>query len=217
MSRHPGLNLAHADEKAHAEAEPLLFGFWVFLMSDLVLFALLFATYATMMGVTAGGPGPKQLFELGPAAIETAALLCSSLAYGMATLVMKYERGRVWLLFWLGAALLLGLVFLCFEIDDFVGMFAKGGGIGRSGQLSAFFALVGTHGLHVTFGCLWIVVMMIQVLVFGAERRDNKTERERLLADRVQTRILRLGLFWHFLDIVWIGIFSVVYLQGLTA
>ena len=217
--RHPGLNLSHDDELAHERTEALMFGFWVFLMSDLVLFALLFATYATMFGVTAGGPGPRSLFDLGSAAIETAILLASSFCFGMASLMMKHERGRVAIMGWLGVTLALGLSFLGLEIHDFADMVSKGGTISTSGQLSAFYLLVGTHGLHVAFGCLWIVVMLVQVPLVGVarDRSDSHAGGRRLQADRVQGRILRLGLFWHFLDIVWIGIFSVVYLQGLAA
>lgn len=216
--RYPGLNLAHADELAQEQTEEMLFGFWVFLMSDLVLFSLLFATYAAMLGATAGGPGPHALFDIKSAALETAALLLSSFCFGMASLAMNYRSGRGWLLFWLAATLALGLAFLGLEIHDFISMVTKGGGPNRSGLLSAFFALVGTHGLHVTFGSLWIIVMMVQILVFGHDREKSGTHASgrRRLVDRVQTRILRLSLFWHFLDIVWIGIFSVVYLQGLA-
>ncbi len=180
-----------------------MFGFWVFLMSDFVLFGLLFATYVTMLGATAGGPGPKDLFNLRSAGIETGVLLASSFTFGMASLAMKYRHSRLRLLFWLAVTLILGLTFLGFEVHDFMTMFAGGATPSRSGFLSAFFALVPTHGLHVTIGSLWIVIMMIQVVAFGIDTR-------------VKTRILRLGLFWHFLDIVWVGIFSVVYLAGLA-
>ena len=216
--RHPGLNLGHDDDLAHEQTEELVFGFWVFLMSDLVLFSLLFATYATMLGSTAGGPGARGLFDIRSAAFETAALLSSSFCFGMASLTMKHERGAGQVVLWLAVTLLLGLTFLGLEIHDFVSMYAKGGPPDRSGFLSAFFVLVGTHGLHVFFGSIWIIVMMVQIVVFGVERPNSGSVAggRRLLADRVQTRILRLGLFWHFLDIVWVGIFSFVYLQGLA-
>ncbi len=201
--RHPGLNLGSTDPGAHEAAEEVIFGFWVFLMSDVVLFGLLFATYATMTGATAGGPGPRDLFDLKSAALETAVLLASSFTFGMAALAMKYTRSRVHLLFWLALTLALGLVFLGLEARDFLKMLAEGAGPSRSGFLSAFFALVSTHGLHVLAGSVWMIVMIVQVLVFGIERD-------------VKLRIMRLGLFWHLLDVVWIGIFSVVYLQGLA-
>lgn len=201
--KHLGLNLGSTDPEAHIEAEELVFGFWVFLMSDLILFALLFGTFATMIDATAGGPGGKDLFDLKSAGIETGVLLASSFSFGMASLAMKYRTDSRKLLFWLGVTLLLGLTFLGFEMHDFISMFAKGGVPGRSGFLSAFFALVPTHGLHVLAGCIWIIVMIVQVIVFGIDRN-------------VKLRILRLGLFWHFLDIIWIAIFSVVYLRGLV-
>ena len=201
--KHPGLNFGSLDPKTHEEAEEVVFGFWVFLMSDLVLFSLLFATYATMLGHEAGGPGPTKLYDIHSAAIETGALLTSSFTFGMASLAMKYNHHRSVVLLWLGITLVLGLTFLGFEINDFITMIGKGGAPSRSGFVSAFFALVGTHGLHVTFGSIWIIVMMVQLVVFGR-------------LPIVKTRILRLALFWHFLDIVWVGIFSVVYLQGLA-
>jgi cytochrome o ubiquinol oxidase subunit III len=201
--KYPGINLGSTEPETHASAEEKVFGFWVFLMSDLILFSLLFATYATMIRSTAGGPSGKDIFDIKSVAIETGVLLASSFTFGMASLAMKYRNDRGYLLFWLAVTLLLGVVFLAFEVRDFLTMVAHGAVASRSGFLSAFFALVPTHGLHVTAGCVWIVVMMVQVLVFGIERN-------------VKMRILRLGLFWHFLDIVWIGIFSVVYLQGLA-
>lgn len=184
-------------------AEHPLFGFWIFLMSDAVIFALLFAVYGTVMHRTAGGPGSQQSFELGSAFIETLILLASSFTFGMASLSMTYRPAHLrHLAGWLGVTLLLGLIFLGFELHDFHSMATKGAVPQRSGFLSAFYALVGTHGLHVATGCVWIVVMLVQLAVFG-------------LDERVVIRIRRLGLFWHFLDIVWVGIFSVVYLQGL--
>ncbi len=201
--RHPGLNLGSAHREAHAAAEVAVFGFWVFLMSDLVLFGLLFATYVVMLGATAGGPGPKELFDLRSAGAETFVLLTSSFTFGMASLAMKYGHGKARLLLWLLVTLILGAIFLGLEVHDFITMFDKGGVPSRSGFLSAFFALVPTHGLHVSAGAIWIVIMMIQVIVFG-------------VTTPVKTRLLRLGLFWHFLDIVWVGIFSVVYLAGLA-
>lgn len=202
--KHPGINLGAAHPEAHDAAEVVVFGFWVFLMSDLVLFGLLFAIYVAMIGATAGGPGPKELFDIKSAGIETAVLLTSSFTFGMASLALKYGRHRLRLLFWLAVTLILGVIFLAFEVHDFMTMFDKGGVPSRSGFLSAFFALVPTHGLHVTAGSIWMVIMMIQVVTFGIDDTH------------VKTRILRLGLFWHFLDIVWVGIFSVVYLAGLA-
>ncbi|MBO0902233.1 cytochrome (ubi)quinol oxidase subunit III [Jiella sonneratiae] len=201
--KHPGLNLGRSDPGAHQDAEEIVFGFWVFLMSDLVLFALLFATFATMIGRTADGPGPQEFFDLKSVAIESALLLISSFTFGYASLAMKYRPEPMKVVRWLGVTLLLGIGFLGFEVHDFVTMAGKGGTPQTSGFLSAFFALVPTHGLHVFAGCIWIVVMIVQTLAYG-------------LARDVKLRILRLGLFWHFLDIVWIAIISVVYLRALA-
>ncbi|GJE79106.1 cytochrome c oxidase subunit 3 [Methylorubrum thiocyanatum] len=199
--RHVGLNLTGADTLEPGEAESSLYGFWIFLMSDAVLFALLFAVYGTQLAATAGAPGPQDVFEIGPAFVETLILLTSSLTFGLAAIAMKYDRTRTGLVVWLCVSLTLGIAFLGFELNDFATMASKDATPDRSGFLSAFFALVPTHGLHVTIGCLWIVVMLAQIATFGPD-------------DRVKLNLLRLGLFWHFLDIVWIGIFSVVYLQG---
>ncbi len=201
--KHPGINLGSSDRKTDVAAESPVFGFWVFLMSDAVIFALLFAVYGVMMHAVAGGPTPHDLFEIKSSFLETLILLTSSFTFGMASLTMKYSAdNRRRLLGWFALTLILGVVFLAFELHDFSSMAAKGGVPQRSGFLSAFFALVSTHGLHVASGSIWLVVMMVQVVVFGVD-------------PVVKTRIMRLGLFWHFLDIIWVGIFSVVYLQGL--
>jgi cytochrome o ubiquinol oxidase subunit 3 len=199
---HPGLNLHHTDPHAHAAAVGPLFGFWLFLMSDAIIFALLFATYGVLLHGTAGGPGPEGVFHIGSIAIQTALLLASSFTFGMASLSMKYGRGTGKLFGWLAVTLMLGLGFLGMELHDFTTMIAAGAGPDRSGFLSAFFALVATHGLHVLSGSVWLVVMIAQIKVFGLDLR-------------VKTNLMRLGLFWHFLDIIWVGIFSVVYLHGL--
>lgn len=200
--KHAGLNLGGTDAETHEEAGSDVFGFWVFLMSDAVLFALLFATYGVMLPATAGGPTPASEYKIGPTFVETIVLLTSSLTFGMASVAMKHGEHLQRVLGWLAATLALGVLFLGLELHDFSEMFAHGAYPSRSGYLSAFFALVPLHGLHVLAGCLWIVVMMIQLRVFGAD-------------PRVKINLLRLGLFWHFLDIVWIAIFSTVYLPGL--
>lgn len=185
-------------EEQYEEKE---FGFWLYLMSDAALFALLFATYMVMVGNTAGGPSGKELFGLERAAGETALLLFSSTAFGFAAVSMYAgERSRV--VMWLLVTFALGACFIFLEIGEFRGMIQQGAGPERSGFLSAFFTLVGTHGLHVSIGLLWIAVMIGQVLVKG-------------LTAPVASRLMRLGLFWHFLDIIWVVIFSVVYLPGL--
>jgi cytochrome o ubiquinol oxidase subunit 3 len=198
----PGPDRAEAHGLTHEESETAVFGFWVFLMSDAVLFALLFATYGVMLPATAGGPTPASQYKIMPAFVETLLLLTSSFTFGLASVAMKHSAPRRALLGWLGLTLVLGLAFLGMELHDFATMFGHGADPMRSGFLSSFFALVALHGLHVFFGSLWIVVMLVQTLVFGVDAR-------------VRADVLRLGLFWHFLDIVWIAIFSVVYLQGL--
>ena len=198
---YPGVNLGSAHPDAEG-AEELLFGFWVFLMSDAIVFGLAFATYVTMLKGTAGGPGPAQLFDIKSAFIETLTLLSSSFTFGMASLALKYGRRTKPILVWLSFTLVLGLIFLGFEGHDFVSMFHKGGVPSRSGFLSAFFALVPLHGLHVASGCVWMIALMAQIAIYGIDRD-------------LKFGVLRLGLFWHFLDIIWVAIFSVVYLGGL--
>ena len=192
------MTTAEASADVHEERA---FGFWLYLMSDAIIFSLLFATYAVMVANTAGGPSGKTLFSLSNTLAETLLLLFSSMAFGFATLAMKSDS-RSGVLTWLLVTFFLGLGFVGLEIGEFSRMIEAGAGPDRSGSLSAFFALVGTHGLHVSLGLVWILVMTAQVVIKG-------------LSVPVRSRLLRLGLFWHFLDIVWIGIFSIVYLPGI--
>lgn len=201
--RHPGINLGSAHPETHEQAEELTFGFWVFLMSDAIIFGVLFATYAVMRPRTAGGPGPQELYDIRSVFGETLMLLSSSFTFGMASVSLKHYRRPGPMLMWLAATLCLAGIFLGLECHDFLSMIGKGGGPTRSGYLSAFFALVPLHGLHVTSGCLWMLVLIAQIWLYGVDRD-------------VKLGLLRLGLFWHFLDIVWIAIFSVVYLGGLA-
>ncbi len=198
--RHAGLNLSDDPGELH-EVESDVFGFWVFLMSDAVLFALLFAIYGTMLGATVGAPGPAQEFKIGSAFIETLLLLTSSFTFGMASISLKRAHPRA-LVLWLIATLALGLAFLGMEAHDFASMAADHATPNRSGFLSAFFVLVGMHGLHVTIGSIWMIVMLVQLAALGRDRK-------------VKINLIRLSLFWHFLDVIWIAIFSIVYLQGL--
>jgi cytochrome o ubiquinol oxidase subunit 3 len=192
------MSVAPRDAEKYEEKE---FGFWLYLMSDAVIFALLFATYLVMVGNTAGGPSGKELFSLERAAGETLVLLLSSTTFGFAVVALSAgERSRV--MMGLLITFLLGACFVFLEIGEFRGMIGRGAGPDASGFLSGFFTLVGTHGLHVSIGLLWIVVMMGQVAFKG-------------LTVPVASRLMRLGLFWHFLDIIWVVIFSVVYLPGL--
>jgi cytochrome o ubiquinol oxidase subunit 3 len=201
---HPGLNLGSADEYSHDEAEPVIFGFWVFLMADLVLFAVLFATYASMsVQGQAGGPAPRDVFDLPSALIETMLLLSSSFTFGMASLSLKYRSDGTHLVFWLLLTFALGAGFIGMELHDFWAMAAQGAVPQRSGFLSAFFLLVATHGIHVTAGLIWMLVLLIQLRIFG---RNTP----------VKLRLMRLALFWHMLDIVWVCIFSFVYLYGVV-
>lgn len=197
MSNHD----AHAHEHEHHDAGGMkVFGFWVYLMSDLVIFGSLFATYAVLVGGTAGGPTAAEIFELPFILVETFLLLFSSFTYGMAVLAMNADRvGQVKA--WLGITFLLGAAFVGMEIYEFQHLIHLGFGPDRSAFLSAFFTLVGTHGLHVTFGLIWILVMLMQLSTKG-------------LNDMTRPRIMCLSLFWHFLDIVWICVFSFVYLMG---
>lgn len=201
----PGLSFVAEHEHDHDPAAKALSGFWLFMMSDLIIFGLMFGTYVTMLEPMsfAGGPTPKSLFELPAAALETSALLTSTFTFGMASLAIKYDQGVSKVMSWLLVTLALGLVFLGLEIHEFIHMVAVGAVLQRSGFLSAFFGLVPLHGAHVTAGAIWLVMMLIQI------RRTG-------LTDLTKSRIARLALFWHFLDVIWVGIFSVVYLGGLA-
>lgn len=202
-AKYPGLNLSSAHGEDDNTAESLMFGFWVFLMSDAVLFGMVFATYVTSLQATAGGPGPHQLYDLHSIFAQTLLLLASSFTFGMASLALKYRHSTSRLAGWLLVSLMLGVSFLGLELHDFSAMFAHGGGPTRSGFLSAFFGLVPLHSLHVAGGCIWLICLIGQIARYGA---DTGTK----------LGIMRLALFWHFLDIVWVAIFSVVYLAGLT-
>lgn len=177
-----------------------IFGFWVYIMSDCVLFASLFATYAVLRNNTFGGPSGMELFDLPFALTETLILLTSSFTAGLALLAAHHNKKRQ-VLAWLAATLVLGISFISLEVSEFMHFFSEGNGWSRSGFLSAFFTLVGTHGLHVTLGSIWMIILMIQI--WG---RD--------LAAAMMRRLTCWGLFWHFLDIVWIFIFTIVYLMG---
>jgi cytochrome o ubiquinol oxidase subunit 3 len=207
------MNIAVAVADVHHEALPsasdagpapkrivVAYGFWIFLLSDIVMFSALFAAYASLVHATAGGPTGAQLFNQGTAAIETACLLASSYTCGLMSLAINSERR----LATYGGALLtfmLGVSFLALEFREFDHLVAIGAGPQRSAFLSAFFALVGCHGLHVSIGLIWLVAMMVQVAVKG-------------FAEIVQRRLLCFALFWHALDIIWVWLFTVVYLTG---
>ena len=188
-----------AEEDGHAEGGTLL-GFWIYLMSDCLIFAVLFACYGVYGRSYAAGPTPADLFDLPLVAINTAMLLFSSITYGFAMLAMEKEN-KAGTLGWLAITGLFGLAFLGLELYEFAHLIHEGAGPQRSAFLSAFFTLVGTHGLHVTFGIVWLVVLMVQVAQRGLLPENRR-------------RLMCLSLFWHFLDVIWIGVFSVVYLMG---
>lgn len=192
----------HSDAHAHhhSAGENTLLGFWIYLMSDCLLFAGLFATYAVLSHATAGGPSGKQLFELPYVLVETFILLFSSLGFGFAS-IAAHKGNLKGFYTWLAITALLGLSFIGMELNEFHHLISEGAGPDRSAFLSSFFFLVGTHGLHVTCGLIWMLVLAIQINQQG-------------LVERMKTRLDCLSLFWHFLDIIWIGVFTVVYLLG---
>jgi cytochrome o ubiquinol oxidase subunit 3 len=195
------ISAAHSEEVEYSDTVSIqTFGFWLYLMSDLIIFATLFATFAVLGRNYAGGPTGKELFELPYVLAETLLLLFSSVTYGL-VIVAVHNGMKRWVLIGLAVTFLLGLGFVAMEINEFHALIANGHGPDRSAFLSSYFTLVGTHGTHVTFGLIWMAVMIAQVAVKG-------------LTSPVQSRLMRLSMFWHFLDVVWIGIFSIVYLMG---
>ncbi|UVK54687.1 cytochrome o ubiquinol oxidase subunit III [Mesorhizobium sp. AR02] len=189
------------EEHAHAEGSSTMLGFWLYLMSDCLIFAMLFAAYGVLGGNYAAGPAPKDLFDLDLVAVNTTMLLLSSITYGFAMLTM--DKGRVAATqAWLAVTGLFGLAFLSIELYEFSHMIHEGATPQRSAFLSSFFTLVGTHGLHVTFGIVWLVTLMTQVARFGLTEANRR-------------RLMCLSMFWHFLDVVWIGVFTFVYLMGM--
>ncbi len=175
-----------------------IFGFWIYLMTDLIMFAALFATYAVLHGNTFGGPGPTDLFSLPNVLLETLILLTSSFTCGLATIAtLRGKKNQT--LAWFCVTALLGITFLVLELKEFASFVAAGHTWQSSAFLSAFFTLVGTHGLHIFFGLLWMIILLVIVARRG-------------LTESIVSKLTRLGLFWHFLDIVWIFIFTIVYL-----
>ncbi|MDR5796536.1 cytochrome o ubiquinol oxidase subunit III [Caballeronia sp. LZ008] len=197
------LSAQHAHGHEHEHQSHSVFGFWAYLMTDCVLFTSLFATFAMFAMQTAGGPTPKDLFNLKDVAYETGLLLTSSLTFGLAMIsATRRKSGAV--LAWLFVTFLLGAGFLFLEMQEFAHLIAEGAGPQRSAFWSAFFTLVGTHGLHVSIGMIWLVVLAVQIA-----RNPQMNERE-------LRRLACLSLFWHFLDIVWICVFSFVYLGSVV-
>ena len=197
-------NLAPDDHSAyHHPGSHSVFGFWLYLMTDCIIFASLFAVFAVMGHQFAGGPSGKDVFELPGVMLETAILLLSSITFGFGMLAAHKGKSKA-LLAWLGVTFALGAAFIGLEIHEFSLLIAQGYGPERSAFLSAFFTLVGTHGLHVTVGLIWMVILAVQVI-------GNKKVTQRDL-----TRLTCLSLFWHFLDIVWICVFTFVYLTSVV-
>ncbi len=186
-------------EEHHPENGTML-GFWLYLMSDSLIFAILFACYGVLGTNYAGGPTPAELFDLDLIAVNTSLLLISSITYGFVMISMQDGRLNQMLL-WLGVTGALGLGFVAIELYEFAHLIHQDAGPGRSAFLSSFFTLVGTHGLHVSFGILWLITLMFQLKRYG-------------INPAMRRRVACLSLFWHFLDIVWIGVFTFVYLMG---
>jgi cytochrome o ubiquinol oxidase subunit 3 len=189
----------HRQEAYEADSKAT-FGFWVYIMTDCVLFAALFATYAVLHNNTFGGPAGIDLFSSQSALAETLILLTSSFTCGLAMLAVQ-KRYKSQVIFWFAVTFALGIVFLVLELVEFHHLAATGNSWRRSGFLSSFFVLVGTHGLHIAAGLIWMIVMMAQLAKGGLKRS-------------VVRRLTMLSLFWHFLDIVWIFIFTIVYMMG---
>ena len=189
----------YLEEEHHVENGTML-GFWIYLMSDSLIFAVLFACYAVLGTSYAGGPGPAELFDLGLIAVNTGLLLLSSITYGFVMIAM--QNGQLnRMIGWLALTGALGVGFVGIELYEFAHLIHQDAGPGRSAFLSSFFALVGTHGLHVSFGILWLITLVVQLKRYG-------------INDAMRRRVGCLSLFWHFLDVVWIGVFTFVYLMG---
>jgi len=187
-------------EHEHEPGGSTMLGFWLYLMSDCLVFAVLFATYGVLGRSFAAGPSGADLFDLKLVALNTSMLLLSSITYGFAVLAMqKDDAGSTQ--FWLAITGLFGLAFVGIELYEFSHLIHEGATPQRSAFLSSFYALVGTHGAHVSFGILWLVTLMVQV-------------KKRGLIEANKRRLMCLSMFWHFLDVVWIGVFTFVYLMG---
>ena len=186
--------------REHHPENGTLLGFWLYLMSDCLIFACLFATYAVLGRSYAGGPTGMELFDLPLVAVNTSLLLLSSITYGFAMLETQ-RKGLRNALIWLTLTGVLGAGFIGIELYEFSHLIHEGAGPQRSGFLTAFFSLVGTHGLHVSFGIIWLITLMFQLRKHGLTPENTR-------------RLMCLSMFWHFLDVVWIGVFTFVYLMG---
>lgn len=200
LTRDDGSPVFLDNESRHHPQNGTLLGFWLYLMSDCLIFACLFATYGVLGRNYAAGPSGADLFDLPLVALNTAMLLLSSITYGLAMIEMQRKRIRA-VLGWLAITGLFGAAFLGLELYEFSHLIHEGAGPQRSAFLSAFFALVGTHGLHVLFGIVWLITLMLQVGKHGLTVENRR-------------RLMCLSMFWHFLDVVWIAVFTFVYLMG---
>jgi cytochrome o ubiquinol oxidase subunit 3 len=196
QSRAPG----HGEGGPASKRTVVAYGFWIFLLSDIVMFSAFFAAYAVLRNATAGGPSGAELFDLKVTALQTACLLVSSFACGLASLAVEARRAS-WFYGAMSATFITGAAFLALELVEFIHLVERGAGPTRSAFLSAFFTLVGCHGAHVTVGLLWLLTMMAQVYAKG-------------FRDDIVRRYLCFSLFWHALDIIWVALFTVVYLLG---
>lgn len=187
-------------EHDHEAGGSTMLGFWIYLMSDCLIFAMLFACYGVFGSSYAGGPTPKELFELPLVAVNTSMLLLSSITYGFAVIAMNEDR-KTATLTWLAITGLFGAAFVGIELSEFAKLFSEGATPERSAFLSSFFTLVSTHGLHVSLGIIWLVTLMVQVGKYGLTAANRR-------------RVMCLSMFWHFLDVIWIGVFTFVYLMG---
>ncbi|XOK63666.1 cytochrome o ubiquinol oxidase subunit III [Paenibacillus elgii] len=195
---------AHVSSTGHHDHPDLeemrTFGFWIYLMTDVIIFGTLFATYIVLQGNRNGGPGPAELFQLGGIIASTFILLTSSYTSGLAVLAMHKGKLKA-LMGWLGVTVLLGAAFIVLEVNEFIHLVHEGATISTSAFLSAFFTLVGTHGLHVSLGLVWMIALIIQLAKHG-------------ITPVTKRKVNVISLFWHFLDVVWIFVFTLVYLMG---
>jgi cytochrome o ubiquinol oxidase subunit 3 len=193
----------HLDHQDHPDMEEVrTFGFWIYLMTDVILFGTLFATYIVLQGNTDGGPGPEDLFQMGGVIASTFILLTSSYTSGLAVLAMNQGNLKA-LMRWLSVTVILGLSFIVLEVSEFIHLVNEGATMGTSAFLSTFYTLVGTHGLHVTLGLVWMISLIIQLAKQG-------------ITPVTKRKVNVISLFWHFLDVVWIFVFTIVYLMGVS-
>ncbi|KEQ25888.1 cytochrome o ubiquinol oxidase subunit III [Paenibacillus tyrfis] len=201
VNAHAHGHVSSSEHHDHPDLEEMrTFGFWIYLMTDVIIFGSLFAAYIVLQGNRNGGPGPAELFQLGGIIASTFILLTSSYTSGLAVLAMHKGKLKA-LMGWLGVTVLLGAAFIVLEVNEFIHLVHEGATISTSAFLSAFFTLVGTHGLHVSLGLVWMIALIIQLAKHG-------------ITPVTKRKVNVISLFWHFLDVVWIFVFTIVYLMG---